>query len=94
MGVVILRLSNSKPPGEDILYGTPEAQILIERHRNAGVVQQDTPSPEGSLPITVSNGNIIFLECFAGSGSVGKVAEALDPKHRVISIDINAVTAG
>eukprot|EP01050_Picozoa_sp_SAG11_P061084 SAG11_NODE_40471_length_200_cov_534.138614_1_plen_54_part_10 len=31
MGVVILRLSNSKPPGEDILYVTPEAQIVIER---------------------------------------------------------------
>eukprot|EP01050_Picozoa_sp_SAG11_P035215 SAG11_NODE_12802_length_684_cov_1.331624_3_plen_108_part_00 len=34
MGVVILRLSNSKPPGEDILYATPEAQKVIERSQN------------------------------------------------------------
>eukprot|EP01050_Picozoa_sp_SAG11_P051533 SAG11_NODE_29344_length_311_cov_69.146226_1_plen_84_part_10 len=36
MGVVIMRLSNSKHPGEDILYATPEAQLVIQQAQIKG----------------------------------------------------------
>ena len=43
--------------------------------------------------MSFSVGHTIFLECFAGTGSVGKIAETI-PGSKVVSIDIHAETMG
>eukprot|EP01050_Picozoa_sp_SAG11_P003043 SAG11_NODE_164_length_13880_cov_328.002540_2_plen_684_part_00 len=76
-------------------FAEPEPEVEKEEFSFAFSDSEDESEEEvASLPLTVSEGRKILLEVFAGTGSVGKQVEKLFPDMRVISIDINSITAG
>ena len=97
-GVVIMRITaNVKPVGESLLPVTPAAHQVVTdwRASKKGAADEEVSTNEGLalLPMSFSVGHTIFLECFAGTGSVGKIAETI-PGSKVVSIDIHAETMG
>ena len=89
--------ANVKPVGESLLPVTPAAHQVVTdwRASKKGAADDEVSTNEGLalLPMSFSVGHTIFLECFAGTGSVGKIAETI-PGSKVVSIDIHAETMG
>jgi len=89
-GVVIIHLVQGS--GEVLLPVTADAKALIAEVSTVSGRAPTTPPVQ--LPIQISEGvELKILELFCGTGSFGKIAEKI-PNCRVISVDINAETAG